>query len=1141
MEPNKREERRRIFRNELYKLREEGYLTNAIVETVAKAHHQYQLDLLKEEDELILKQQPRPLQSQSKPLPASSSKPTKVKKTLSPEEARERNITWSLNIGVIFLLIGGLFVATSNWESMTSLMKSGSIAIVSLLFYVIAFISRRVLHIDKTAFAFTVLGSLFLPIFILSLSWFGLLGSYLSIAGGGRYLLGMLGSFLSLGMYILFAKNLGSRLFVWFSFVSFTIGAAFLLAAVHLKVDQFYLGMVLFNVILIFVFQRVKAISLPQLFSREFIPYIQVNLILSTLFMLFLFDNEVLYSFNLLLTAVLYLSMIYVTGKKEYHFIFTVMLVYGAYQLVEHSVLENAGGIVYAIVAFGIVFVPKALDKRFSLDKAFQFTSAVISGLAFIYISLEGFLLRSGQPSIVLMIAYFIMAVNFIYLTNNGSRFLFPYLSSLFLSSGIYEGISLMTIPIEEFNLALRVFLTGFILLSVFGILHLLKYVQMIRNAAVEVGLSIMTLAVIMAIALLYWWELGVMLILLTVTAYLLHQYYERNILKKAASWVLPSALGLSLAAFGEELNVNSLTYHAEYGNSINLAVGAVIVSVSSIVWAKVSKQGLARNSLYVSQSLYTIAIYQAIISPVNDTWVQPLVMAAGIAMYSYFYNRIGSKWIPYFISITTVLSYFSVIHAVTENFAVYHLVNSLAPSIGVILLLVIAGLYRKSNHDLEAAFAWVAHLILPLALVFTWFVHHTDVIFSLIISLAGYAFSTKLAVREWKIKIFQYGSFTLLFFVISTEIDKIHFPIDDRFAFPITSVLIFVMVQFADQKFKSRTTLYLVPFSVIGIGSTIMVYPYGIIPYLVNSVYVLVILFYLHKVKWDTITIVPLGFAFLSTIEYMYVSDLPASEKMLVFALIGMLLIFLGQFLYKKLFEPGTKILDVKMDGYTVTAFLFFVFMYFFENQHLWSHALPGMLIALSVWLQRKRVPAEFADLITIATGGYLLQPFYAIISGIHIPSLWQREVHVLPFILLVIFIRHCLKGKYQNVVKAIQWIVLVGVSLILIQDAMASSTIYDAIILGSLSMLSLVAGMFIQIKSYFFVGAGVLLLNVFLQTRPYWGNMPWWAYLLVSGLILITIASFNEWHKQKVQKGEATFITVLKANIIDKIRKWN
>ncbi|MBT2656193.1 hypothetical protein J7E81_13315 [Bacillus sp. ISL-18] len=1139
MELNRREERRRIFRNELYKLREEGYLTNEIVDTVAKAHHQYQIDLLHEEDELNLKTKPDSLQSSL--LPASSPKPAKLKKTRSPEEVRERNITWSLNIGVIFLLIGGLFVATSNWESMTNFMKSGSIAIVSLLFYIMAFISKKVLHIDKTAFAFTVLGSLFLPIFILSLGWFGLLGSYLSIAGGGRYLLGMLGSILSLFVYILFAKNLDSRLFVWFTFVSLSLGAAFLLAALHLTVDLFYLGMILFNAILVVVFHRVKAISFLQLFSKEFIPFIQVNLILSTLFMLFLFDNEVMYSFNLLLTAVIYLSMIYVTGKKEYHFIFTVMLVYGVYQLVENSVLEYAGGIVYALVAFGIVFVPRTLEKRFSLDKAFQYTSAIISGLAFIYVSLEGFLLRSEQPSFVLMIAYFIMAVNFIYLTNNRSRSLFPYLSSLFLSTGIYEGISLMMISFEEINLALRVFLTGFILLSVFGILQLIKYVQMIRHAAVEVGLSIMAISMMMAVLLLYWWELGVMLILLAMAAFLLHQYQERNLLKEAASWVLPSALGLSFAAFGEEFNVNSLTYHSEYGVTISFAAGAIMVLFSSAVWAKLSKQVFARNSLYVSQSLYTIAIFQAFISPINYTWVQPLVMAAGIGMYSYFYNRIGAKWIAYFISITTILCYFSVIHAITENYAVYHLVKALAPTVGAILLLVIAVLYRRSNSDFEAAFAWVGHLILPLALVFTWFVYHTDVIFCFILSLAGYTVSTKLAFKEWKIKIFLYGSFTLLFFVISTGMESLHLSIDEKFAFPITSGLMLAMVQFADQEYKRRTTFYFVPFSVMGIGSMLIVYPYGIMPYLITWLYVLVLLIYLYKVKWDIIALVPLGFTFLATIEYMYAGDLPASEKMLVFAIIGTIFTIIGQFLYKKVYEPGTKILEVKIDGYTVIAFLFFAYMYFLENQHLWSHALPGMLFALSFWLQRKRVPAGLADFITIAAGAYLLQPYYAIISAIYIPSLWLREVQVLPFILMVIFIRCCLKEKYVEVVKAIQWLVLVIVSLILIQDAMASSTIYDAIILGSLSLLSLVAGMFIQIKSYFFVGAGVLLLNVFLQTRPYWGNMPWWAYLLVSGLILITIASFNEWHKQKVQKGESTFITFLKVTIIERMRKWN
>ncbi|MEH7744286.1 hypothetical protein V7659_04445, partial [Neobacillus drentensis] len=107
--------------------------------------------------------------------------------------------------------------------------------------------------------------------------------------------------------------------------------------------------------------------------------------------------------------------------------------------------------------------------------------------------------------------------------------------------------------------------------------------------------------------------------------------------------------------------------------------------------------------------------------------------------------------------------------------------------------------------------------------------------------------------------------------------------------------------------------------------------------------------------------------------------------------------------------------------------------------------------------------------------------------------------------------------------------------------QDGLASNTIYDAIIVGTLSLLSLLAGMFLQIKSYFFVGAGVLLLNVFLQTRPYWGNMPWWFYLLIAGLILITVASFNEWNKQKVNKGETTFIMVLKEKVISTMKKWD
>ena len=113
--------------------------------------------------------------------------------------------------------------------------------------------------------------------------------------------------------------------------------------------------------------------------------------------------------------------------------------------------------------------------------------------------------------------------------------------------------------------------------------------------------------------------------------------------------------------------------------------------------------------------------------------------------------------------------------------------------------------------------------------------------------------------------------------------------------------------------------------------------------------------------------------------------------------------------------------------------------------------------------------------------------------------------------------------------------------VSLLLIQDGLESNTVYDALILGSLSLISMLAGMWLRVKAYFFVGAGVLLLNVLLQTRPFWGNLPWWGYLLIAGSILIGVASFNEWNKQKGARGEKTLLAKLKESLLMKMKNWN
>ncbi|MBO0962695.1 hypothetical protein J1P26_23640 [Neobacillus sp. MM2021_6] len=1135
MGPTSNEERKRIFRKELFTLKEEGYLSEKVVEHVARAYHQYYLDLV--EIEAI----PVPMETVAqKPKPAPA-KPQKVKKTLTPEQVREKNITWLLNIGVIFLLIGGLFVATSNWESMTSFMKSGSIAIVSLLFYGIAWLTNKILHIKKTAFAFTVLGSLFLPIFILSLGWFGLLGSYLSINGEGRYFLGMLGSFFPLMVYLLFAMSLRSRLFVWFSFISLSVGVAFIMAGTKITVDFFYLGIMTFNAILIFVYHKIKMINPLKLFTKEFVPYIQVNLVLSTLFMLFFYQNEVVYSFNLLLTAIIYLSMMYVSGKKEYHFVFSLMIVYGAYQLIEHSFLDHFGAIVYSFIGFGIVFVPKVVNNQFSLHKAFHYTSAVISGFAFVYISLEGIFLRAGNPSLVLMIAYFVIAANFIYISHQNSRRLFPYLSSLFVASGIYELIALLVQPFDGIHFSLTLSIGGFILFTVFGFVHLSTYITIIRVASRDVGITLMALAGLTAITFLYWWELAVILFLFVIVALYLHKLEERILFKEIALFLLPLSIGFSIMAFGEEINGRFPVYRQEFGYAINFAIAALLVLLTSIGWLKATEKKLSQISLFVSQAFYTVAMIHALLSPSNQFWVQPLVMLIGIVMYYYFYKVIGEKWVAFAISITTLLSYFSIIHAIRSIVTFSPILNSLIASASALIMLLIAYLFRKKGQDLSNAYAWTGHIILPVALAFTWFAFHTDSAYSFILALCGYAISTKLAKREWKIKVFLYGSFTASFFIVSTSLDRVITQTNGQYEFPITSGLILIFSLLVTEEFKQRIAYYFVPFSIMGICCMLITYPFGLLPYVITGLYTFGILFYLHKTKWDVIGIVPLFLFFTATVEFSFFSGMRELEKLLLAGGLGILMTIIGQLLYKKLFESAARLQEIKLDGYTVVSFLSFWFMYFFTSQLLWSQALPGILIAAVLWQQRKRVPASVSVFMPILGGAYLLQPYYAIIRQVNVPPLWEREVCVLPIIILMIFIRRSLKGRFADVTKLIQWGVLIIVALLLVQDGMASNTIYDAIIVGSLSLISMLTGMFLQVKSYFFVGSGVLLLNVFLQTRPYWGNMPWWVYLLIAGLILITVASFNEWHKQKVQKGETTFIAIVKEKVIDKMRKWD
>ena len=190
--------------------------------------------------------------------------------------------------------------------------------------------------------------------------------------------------------------------------------------------------------------------------------------------------------------------------------------------------------------------------------------------------------------------------------------------------------------------------------------------------------------------------------------------------------------------------------------------------------------------------------------------------------MYYYLYKKIGTKWVPFLVSIAALLTYFSIIQAIMMKISLSHTTHSLIASTSAVIMLLIAYLIRKNDLNLSHAFGWVGHCIYPLALLYTWFAFQSDSIYSFIVAVFVYAFSTKLTKLEWKIKVFLYGSFTSIFFIVSTGLDQLINPYFGNYEFPITSGFILLFALFAKDEFKKRTAYYLVPFSMIGILFTL-------------------------------------------------------------------------------------------------------------------------------------------------------------------------------------------------------------------------------------------------------------------------------------------------------------------------------
>ncbi|SDZ82123.1 hypothetical protein SAMN05421743_101318 [Thalassobacillus cyri] len=1099
-----------IFNERLFQLWKNGYLSEQAYEDAIKANESYIHDM-----ELAANQ---PEEAKAEPVQKTEpepAKPVKQKKVKSAEEIRERNITWSLILGVSLLLITGLIVATSQWNQMEAGMKVASIAFISLFFFGLSYFTGHFLKIRKTAFAFLTLGSLLIPIGIVAIGFFELLGSYLSLFGEGRYLLGLIGTLLPLPLYIRHAFVHQSRLYVWISLVFASLSVGFTLGALPLSVDASYLLLMLYNAALLIGYVRFKEAETWTLFIKELPLYAQLNLVLSTLLMLFFFESEVFYSFNLLLTASIYMAMVFVYKTKAYQFVFSVMIVYAIYQLVEHSPLHSVDVTIYALAGLLYLGFAHAFKDNELVEKVFRYTSGVVSLCAFIYISYQGIALKGEEGSVMLLGAYLIITANYLLLANVMNHVAFRYLTPIFYFISLWNLWELMHVA----PLFLFMFIGASAVFVYVGWWTKISWLQPVQESTLYTSLLVLAGSIGYAIYDMLFGYASFMFLLGSLLAYLVKKKTERADIRETAIWSQPSASMVAAVMVYEPVVRWFPSYETGLSFPFHIAAASVLHLLVYFGWNKGEEKELAAATFYISQGTYVLSMLMLWNHPLVDAaFVRPLILLTGVFMMFGLVQFSKQSYLWGAVAIVTLAFYVSLLETFSiESFDAFLIYIMYAP----VLLIAIGEAGQKGWVESKSYFYGLGHIIQPLLIVLFLLdqIGRTSVHpLLLLLPLGVYVYSSLQAKREWELKLMLFAALTTKFLIVLTVPHYYDWwsTVPYVYAFLIASILMTGMWMLVSETWKERIEWYWIPFSILGLFLfTSRSEAWGGLEWLVAIGYAILILFFLHRRGWTLVRFAPLLLTIVLWENVTIGWNLPGIVAVMA-GCIGILLTA-GRFFHDYLIGP-----NYEVDAYSWTALVYIAYLNVMtmSDENVWIRIIPVLLLGVWFLLLAKKWTEYLLEKGFVTAGILSLYTSYILVFVDYhwwIPDLVEAELHMLPILGILYFLRIRTWKSFATMMNRIQFAVVLVVAAYLVVDAIQSHTIWDAWIIGGLSLTSMIAGMQWRIKSYFFVGMGVLMFNVIYQTKPYWGNAPWWVYLLVAGLLLIGIASYNEWKKQQ------------------------
>ncbi len=631
--------RNNIFLEELSMLKNEGLLSEEDYLETKQAYQTYYT--------AKSRSGPRPLALKKDPVLYAPK--TIRRKSLSAQEVRDRNITMILVLGVLMVLLSGLILGTSNWEVMNAASKTASIAFVAMMFLAISIVSNKWLHILKTSYAFWILGSMFLPVAILSAGFFELFGRWFSIAGEGRFVLGMAATVICLPFYVFSAYKYKSRLFIWLSLLTLSTGAAFVIASLSPPVDIFYLCIVVYNSLLITAFMRLKNNTHFMLFAQEALPFIQVNLIISTLFILGFFDNHWIYGINIILTACLYGYLVFSQSSRGYSPVLSVLLIYGIYQIVTHTPAASMDFVLFSLVGFLFIGIEVAFKSDDRQKKIFRYTSGVVSMLTFIFILVNTLSGPSGRSVLLLTVSFLLISLNYFYLAYKTRQWLFCYLAPFFLMAAGYSLHGLEPF-FALYPRSIHLFLLASIMFVLLYRMNNHKFLQTVKNSSGIVSLLSMFYGIIDAIKQQHFIISGILLYAFGLFFYFVYLDTGNKTIKAFVKWLLPVLWFWGMLLFFDKVKTLIYPGNTLYAFSLHFSISAFILFGWSLFWHRFCKD-LCRSFSLISHILILMGVFWTQVLFAFSGYEIPIIFILSTAIYIYSMFRYKTEYlVKYFL-----------------------------------------------------------------------------------------------------------------------------------------------------------------------------------------------------------------------------------------------------------------------------------------------------------------------------------------------------------------------------------------------------------------------------------------------------------------------------------------------------------